>query len=156
MNYLAQKKMRLTTLLLTVALLTFSCKKPQGFEYRDLKNFKVSNWGFDKSRVSMDIVYFNPNSFGVELRKVDADIYINNNYVGKFLLDTLMRIDKRSEFALPANIDVDMKNIFKNSLNVLFSKEVLVGAKGSTRVGKSGIFITVPFNYEGRHKVDLF
>lgn len=141
-------------LLLSLTILC-ACKKPQGFEYRDIKNFKVNSWGFDRSTISMDLVYFNPNNFGVDLRKVDADIYIDNNFVGKFMLDTIMQIDKRAEFTLPAKMDVDMRNIFKNSLNVLFSREVLVGAKGSTRVGKGGVFITVPFNYQGRHKVDL-
>ena len=136
--------------------LVSSCKKPVAFEYRDMKNFKISNWGFDKSTVSLDLVYFNPNSFAVDMKNISCDIYLDNNYVGKFFLDTLMHIDKRSEFSLPASMDVDMKNVFKNTMSVLFSKEVLVGAKGSTRVGKGGLFVTVPFNYEGRHKVDLF
>ena len=141
-------------ILLTVVFA--SCSKPQGFEYRDLKNFKVNNWGFDRSNISMELVYFNPNSFGVDLKKVDCDLYLDNNFVGKFSLDTLMHITRNSEFSLPATMEVDMRNIFKNSVNMLFSREVLVGAKGSTRVGKGGIFVNVPFNYEGRHKVDLF
>ncbi len=144
-----------TALLLSTLLFT-SCKKPQGFDYRDLKNFRVSNWGLDRSTISLDLVYFNPNDFGVDLKKVDCDIYLDNTFVGKFYLDTLMHIERQSEFTLPASMQVDMRNIFKNSLNVLFSKEVLVGAKGTTRVGKGGIFVNVPFNYEGRHKVDLF
>ena len=142
---------------LTLLTVVFaSCSKPQGFEYRDLKNFKVNNWGFDRSNISMELVYFNPNSFGVDLKKVDCDLYLDNNFVGKFSLDTLMHITRNSEFSLPATMEVDMRNILKNSVNMLFSREVLVGAKGSTRVGKGGIFVNVPFNYEGRHKVDLF
>lgn len=139
-----------------LALTFISCSKPQGFEYRDLKNFKVNNVGFDKSNISMDLVYFNPNSFGVDLKRVDCDLYLDNNFVGKFMLDTVMHISRNSEFSLPATMDVDMRNIFKNSVNVLFSREILVGAKGSTRVGKGGIYVTVPFNYEGKHKVELF
>ena len=139
-----------------LALTFISCSKPQGFEYRDLKNFKVNNVGFDKSNISMDLVYFNPNSFGVDLKRVDCDLYLDNNFVGKFILDTVMHISRNSEFSLPATMDVDMRNIFKNSVNVLFSREILVGAKGSTRVGKGGIYVTVPFNYEGKHKVELF
>ncbi|MDB5193331.1 MAG: type 2 family protein [Segetibacter sp.] len=143
-------------LLLFLSCAAFSCKKPQGFDYRDMRNFKVSNWNLEKSTVTMDLVYFNPNNFGVDLRNVNCDIYLDNTFVGKFMLDTLMHIGGKSEFTLPTKMDVDMRNIFKNTLNVLFSKEVLVGAKGSTRVGKSGIFVNVPFKYEGRHKVDLF
>jgi len=142
-------------LVLFSTLFCFSCKKPQGFDYRDIKNFKVSNWGFDKSLVSMDLVYYNPNNFGVDLRNVNCDIYLDKNYVGKFTLDTLMHIPRNAEFTLPARMEVDMRNIFKNSIDVLFSREVLVGAKGTTRVGKGGVFLNIPFNYEGRHKVDL-
>jgi hypothetical protein len=46
----------------------------------------------------MDLVYYNPNGFGVDLRKVDCDVYVDNTYLGKFQLDTLMHIPRRSEF----------------------------------------------------------
>ncbi len=104
----------------------------------------------------MDLVYYNPNGFGVDLKRVDCDIYIDNHYLGKFQLDTLMHIDRRAEFTLPSRIMVDMKGIFKNAMNLLFSKEVLVNVKGSTRVGKAGFYTTIPFNYEARHRLELF
>ncbi len=80
----------------------FACKKPQGFEYRDVQNFSIDSFGFDRSTISMNLVYFNPNNFGVDLRHVDCDIYINHNFLGKYILDTSMHIAKRSEFALPS------------------------------------------------------
>ena len=146
---------KITSLLLAV-LIFWGCKKPQGFEYRDIKNVSVKQFGFNKTQLAMDLIYFNPNNFGVDLKHVDCDVYVDKNYLGKFLLDTTMHIDRKSEFSLPSKIDVDMKNIFKNTLNVLFNKEVLVTVKGTTKVGKAGIYINVPFNYEARHKIDLF
>jgi len=134
----------------------FSCAKPQGFDYRDIRNFKVEKLGFDKSTISMDLVYFNPNNFGVQLRKVDCDVYIEDQYLGKYQLDTLMSIPKKAEFVLPSRMEVDMKRVFKNTFNVLFSQDVLIKVKGTTRVGKGGVFINVPVNYEGRHKFDMF
>ena len=104
----------------------------------------------------MDLVYFNPNNFGVDLKKVDCDIYVNQNYLGRYVLDTLIHIDKKSEFTLPSRMNVDMKNVFKNALAAIFNNEILITAKGTTRVGKGGIFVNYPFNYEGRHKIDLF
>ncbi|NCI46341.1 LEA type 2 family protein [Sediminibacterium soli] len=139
-----------------LALLFASCSKPQAFEYRDLKNLKVETVGFDQTALSMDLVYYNPNGFGVDLRRVDCDVYVDNTYLGKFQLDTLMHISRRAEFVLPSKIMVDMKTVLKNSLTMLFSQEVLVNVKGTTRVGKAGIFATVPFNYEARHKLSLF
>jgi hypothetical protein len=53
-------------------------------------------------------------------------------------------------------MNVDMKNVFKNALGAFFSKQVLVDLRGSTRVGKGGIFITVPFNYSAMETFSLF
>lgn len=126
------------------------------FEYRDIRNFHLENLGLNKSTVSMNFVFYNPNNYGVDLRKVDGNIYIDSNYAGKFLLDTSMHIAKNAEFTIPASFDVDMKTIFKNTVNVLIGNEVLIGAKGTTRVGKGGIFVTLPFRYEGKQKLNLF
>ena len=149
------KKIGLFALLLGI-LTMYSCQKPQGFEYRDLKNVRVQQLDYDKTNLSIDLVYFNPNNFGVDLRTVDCDVYIDKNFLGNYKLDTTMHIDKRSEFTLPSNMAVNMQGIFKNALTVLLSNEVLVTVKGTTRVGKAGIFITVPFNYEARHKMKFF
>ncbi len=130
--------------------------KPQGFDYRDVKNIRVEKLGFDRTLLSLELVYFNPNNFGVNLKHVDCDVYIDHSFLGRFVLDTLMHIDRKAEFSLPSRMEVDMKSMFKNAFNVLISSDVLVSVKGNTRVGKAGIFINVPFNYEGRHKVDLF
>jgi LEA14-like dessication related protein len=148
--------MRLFIFLLAVLISLIACNKPQSFEYRGMQNLKIDSVGLIKSKISLELVYFNPNNFGVNLRNVNCEVYINHNYLGKYVLDTLMRITKRSEFAIPSSMQVDMKNVYKNSLNTLLLKQVLVELRGTTRVGKSGIFITVPFNYSAMETFSLF
>ncbi len=143
-------------LFLAIIICLAACQKPQGFEYRGLNNFKIDSIGFQQSTVSLDLIYFNPNAFGVELKHVDCDVYINNNYLGKYQLDTLMHIAKRSEFTLPSKMQVDMRNLFKNSLNAFFAQEIQLDVKGTSRLGKAGVFINVPFSYSGRQKLSLF
>lgn len=137
-------------------ILITACNKPQSFEYRGMQNLKVDSIGLVNSKISLELVYFNPNNFGVELRNVNCDIYINHNYMGRYILDTLMHIAKRSEFIIPSSMNVDMKNVFKNALGTFLSREALVEIKGSTRVGKSGIFIIVPFTYTAMEKFSMF
>ena len=107
-----------------IALLLFcsiaSCKKPESFEYRDIRNFKIDSLGFDKSTVSMNLVYFNPNNYGVDLKKVDCDVFVQHNYLGRYSLDTTMHISKRSEFSIPSRMQVDMKNLMKNTFASFF------------------------------------
>ena len=141
---------------IAIAALFFACNKPQSFEYRGMQNLEIDSLGLAKSKISLELVYFNPNNFGVNLRNVNCDVYVNHNYLGKYVLDTLMHIAKKSEFAIPSSMDVDMKNIYRNSLNTLLSKQVLVELRGSTRLGKSGIYITVPFNYSAMETFSLF
>jgi LEA14-like dessication related protein len=142
-------------ILLLLYVLT-GCKRPESFEYRDVQNFKIDSLGFEKSTVSMDLIYFNPNNFGVNLKSIDCDVYVEHNYLGKYILDTTMHIAKRSEFTVPSHMQVDMRNLFKNTLNSFFSNELLLEVKGTTRLGKGGIYITVPFTYSGRQKLNLF
>ena len=148
--------MRFIITLSAFAVFLTACNKPQSFEYRGMQNLKVDSIGLVSSKISLDLIYFNPNNFGVDLRNVNCDVYINHNYLGKYMLDTVMHIAKRSEFAIPSTMNVDMKNVFKNALGTFLSSQVLVELKGSTRVGKSGIFITVPFTYSATEKFSMF
>ena len=137
-------------------MLLAACNKPQSLDYKGMKNFKVQKLGFDYSTVSMDLIYFNPNNFGLDLKKVDCDVYLNNHYAGKYLLDTTLHIERQSEFSLPSKMNIDMKGLLKNGFTLLTNKEVLVTLKGTTKVGKAGVFINVPVNYEGKFNIDLF
>ena len=148
--------MRSFVVVIISVLLLSACNKPQSFEYRGMQNLKVDSIGLVSSKISLELVYFNPNNFGVDLRNVNCEVYINHNYLGKYVLDTVMHIAKHSEFSIPSSMNVDMKNVYKNALNTFLSKQVLVELDGSTRVGKSGIFITVPFKYSAMEKFSMF
>ena len=141
---------------IVISIILFSCKKPQGFDYRDVRNIKVEKLGFDNTALKMDLVYFNPNNFGVTLKNVDCDIFVNNNFLGHYKLDTIMKIEKRSEFSLPSILQIDMKNVYKNALSVLLSKEIELNVKGASKVSKFGINVNVPFDYKGKHKLNIF
>src|SRR5882672_11137113 len=105
-----------------IATITIACNKPQSFEYRGMQNLKLDSVGLVSSKISLELVYFNPNNFGVNLHNINCDVYINRNYLGKYILDTTMHIAKRSEFIIPSSMNVDMKNIFKNALGTSLSR----------------------------------
>lgn len=148
--------MRLIIFFLFASICISACHTPQSFDYRGMQNLKIDSVGLVTSKVSLELIYFNPNNFGVDLRNVSCDVYINHNYLGKYVLDTVMRISKRSEFIIPSSMHVDMKNIYKNAFGAFLSKQVLVELKGTTRVGKGGIYITVPFDYSAMETFNMF
>lgn len=143
-------------LIFTAILIFSSCKKIKSFEYRDIRNVEIKSLGFNQSALSLDLIYYNPNEFGVDLRKLNCDIYVDEHYLGKYTLDTLLHINRRSEFALPSRMAIEMKGVFKNLYAVIFNKEIQLNVKGTARVGKAGLFINMPINYSGKHTFSLF
>ena len=132
------------------------CSSPKELEYQSYKNFNLQKLGFNTSRVSLDLQYFNPNNFGLQLRRTDLDIFINDNLLGHSSSDTLINIPRRDTFLLPIKFDTDMKNILKNAWNSMLGNEVTVKVTGKVKVGKGNVFMSMPVKYEGKHKFSLF
>ena len=143
-------------ILLLLCNLLFSCSTPKALEYRQFKNLTIEKLGFSSSTVRMDIVYYNPNTMGLQLKRADLDIYLNNIYAGHATQEYQITIPKLAEFNMPVQVDVDMKNIFKNAFTSLLNKQVIVKITGTVKVGKANIFISFPVNYEGMQTYDLF
>jgi hypothetical protein len=38
---------------------------------------ELKQLGFNQSAVNFELVYFNPNKFGLDLKKVESDVYID-------------------------------------------------------------------------------
>lgn len=133
-----------------------SCQGIKDLEFKEYKNFKLEKAGFSKSTITVDLVYYNPNTFCLELKNTDLDIFINDNLLGHSAQEVQVQIPKKQQFTLPLKIDVDMKNILKNSLTTLLSKEVTIKATGKIKVGKANIFKTLPFEYSTKQEIGLF
>ncbi|MGG9971872.1 LEA type 2 family protein [Ferruginibacter sp. SUN002] len=147
------------TLLAFLVILTnllISCGTPKELEYRDFENFTVEKMGLSSAAIKMDLVYYNPNNFGLQLKRTDLDIYIDSTYLGHTSQEYQITIPKKREFSLPVKVDVDMKNLFKNALNTAFKKEVMVRVVGTVKVGKMNVFKSFEVDYSGKHSVDLF
>ena len=136
--------------------LLVSCAAPKELEYRDFKNFSIEKLGFSSSSVRMDLIYFNPNNFGLQLKRTDLDIFLDSNYLGRTAQEYAITIPRRAEFTIPIKMDVDMRNLLKNGFITLFSNEVKVKVTGNVKVGKANVFKSFPVNYEGVQRFTLF
>ncbi len=119
------------------------------------KNFKIERIGFGSSAVTLDLEYFNPNNFGLQLRRTELDIFLNGTYLGKSISDTMINIPGRDTFTLPIKFAVDMKNLFKNAWSAIAGNEVLVKVNGRISIGKANVFMSMPIDYEGKHKFSI-
>jgi LEA14-like dessication related protein len=133
-----------------------SCSSPKALEYRTYHNFSVQKLGFNNSTIKLDLEYYNPNNFGMQLKNSDLDIFIDGNLLGHSSFDTLIKIPRRDTFILPIKFDVDMQNIYKNAWNTLTGKEVLLRLTGKLKIGKANVFMSLPVNYETKETFSIF
>ncbi len=139
-----------------MTLLQLSCSPPKALEYRNFKNFSINKLGVGSSTVSMDLIYFNPNNFGLQLSRVDLDVYINDNFMGHTNQVSRISIPRNEEFSLPISMDIDMKNLWKNALASAISNELTIKIAGTIRVGKGNLFTSFPVKYEGKQQFSIF
>jgi len=152
------KIFQLPTLLTFTVLTTLliSCSTPKELEYRNFKNFTIDKLGFSATSIKMDLIYYNPNNFGLQLKSTELDIFLDNNYLGHSVQEQLVSIPRREEFSIPVKIDVDMKNLLRNGLATLWSNEVIVKVTGMVKVGKANLYKSLLVNYEGKQKFTIF
>jgi len=147
--------MRMKTLLpFLLLLLLCGCTKIKEPQFRRIDNFHLKNFGLQEAVVGFNVTYFNPNNFGVTVKEAAADVYLDTIYLGKFVQDSTIGVKKNAEFSIPLSGSVTLQTVLNLNLQELSQREVLLKANGSVRVGKAGIFITKPFNYQGKHKIE--
>ncbi len=144
-------------ILFVVFIITISsCRAPQELVYKDFKSLTIEKLGFSTSAVKMDLLYYNPNNFGLQLKRFELDIFVDNSYLGHSTQEYQVNIPKRQDFLLPVRIEVDMKNVLKNALGSLFGQEVIVKITGTVTIGKANVYKSFPVLYEGLQKFSVF
>lgn len=139
-----------TTLLMT------SCRAPKDLEFREFNNLSLENVSFLSAVLKVDLVYYNPNNFGLELNRTDLDIYIDSTYLGHSNQDVQVAIPKREIFTVPLKVDLDMKNLLKNGLTSFIKKTVNVRVTGKVKVGKAGVFKSFDVDYQTVQTIPSF
>ena len=139
-------KTYLLFILLTGSLVIF--KEPTFVEAR---GFKITSLGLKESVIQTDLYYYNPNNIGLQLKQVDADVFIEDKLAGHSIIDTLIRIPAKDTFAIPVRFRIEMKNVLSNAFTILMQDKVNIKMRGTASVGKAGLFIKIPINYQGKH-----
>jgi len=149
--------MRLIKLLpFLFVILLAGCTKIKDPQFRRVDNFHLKNFGLQEAVIAFNVTYFNPNNFGVTVKEAAADVYLDSVYLGKFVQDSTIGVSKNAEFSIPLSGGVSLQTVLNLNVQDLSQREVLLRANGSVRVGKAGIFITKPFTYQGKHRLQDF
>ena len=143
---------------LALGLILFSScsnfKNLQEPEFRDINNVRLINVSVLQTTAGVDLIYYNPNDFGIQLTNARGDVYIDNAYFGRFDLDEKVQVRKRSGFVLPVIFKLDNIGAIMNQLDIYKKKEALVRIEGMAHVKKAGFSKEIPINYEHMQNIE--
>lgn len=147
--------LRPTLLLCSLLAILSSCQKPKDLVFKEFKNLKVDQLSFSGAALNVDLVYYNPNNFGLQLNRTDLDIFVDSTFLGHSSQNIQVAIPKRNNFTIPLKLDLDVKNLLKNGITSLFNKEVKVRVLGSVKLGKAGVYKSFPVDYTSLQNFSL-
>ena len=147
----------ISTLILSCVILFSSCSSVKDIkepEFRDINNIRVVNVGLLQTTAGADLVYYNPNDFGIQLANARGDVYIDNAFFGRFELGEKVQVKRHSEFMLPVVFKLDNIGAVINQRDIYKKKEALVRIEGIALVKKAGFSKEIPIKYERMQNVD--
>lgn len=137
-------------LIATLALLAASCSPYKEVELTDITQVEVLSLTPKAVALRVDARIDNPNGFRIEVAEPDVDLFLNDKFIGKGVLDSALVLEKRKAQVYPVYLHADLQGgpIMAMLITSLFSGEVKIGAKG-TVAGRSGaIKKRFPFELE--------
>jgi LEA14-like dessication related protein len=150
-------KTLISTLILSFIVFFSSCRSARDVsepEFRDISDVRLINVGLLQTTAGADMVYYNPNNFGIQLASARGDVYIDNAYFGHFELGEKVQVKKHAEFILPVIFKLDNISAVKNQGDLYKKKEALVRIEGYARVKRSGFSKDIPIKYERVQNID--
>lgn len=139
---------------LPVFCLLLSCSQPMPPEYLGLRDFSVQNFSMDQAVLHTQLSFYNPNSFAMELKKGDVNVFLNDQLANHYVLDSVIDIPKKDTFYVPLNLKISPKLLLSSAIRMLMNDNtVKLRLEGSIRVKRGSISFNVPVNYEVTQKM---
>jgi LEA14-like dessication related protein len=131
-----------------------SCSKPVAPEYLGFRNFSVDNFSMDSALLHADLAFYNPNTFVMELKRGDVNVYLDDKLANHYVLDSTINIPKKDTFYVPLNLRVSPKLLISSAINMfLNNNKIKVRMVGTIHVKRSGVGFTVPIDYETMQQI---
>jgi hypothetical protein len=136
-------------------LLVSSCSTYDEVELKDITNVEVLRMDGKQVALRVDALVNNPNGFKIHVEDPDVDLYLNDRFVGKGLLDSALVLERKSTQVYPVYLHADLQGgpVLFMLLGGALSGELKLGAKG-TVAGRSGM-LKKRFPFELEETIDL-
>lgn len=132
---------------LALAIFSLSaCNDIKEVEYKGIKSTKLQSISLNQADLRINLEYFNPNNFGVDVKETNLSVYLNDRFLGIADQPEKTQIARNASFIFPVVAHFDPLKALGSAFKGLFNKKNKITLQGTAKVGKSGVYIKVPIN----------
>ena len=96
---------KIRSVLFLLLFLGVACA-PKDLEYVKVKDWKLDRLTFKKTTIQLWVVCHNPNRFSVSVEHLNADLYVDEIYLGKATLEHPLEVPRSQNFEIPLSVEV--------------------------------------------------
>jgi LEA14-like dessication related protein len=143
-------------ILLLAGIIMAGCSKPKNIQFIGYRNLQLLHPDFSGAEVQMDLIFLNPNRYALWMKEAKMNLLVNNVQLGRLEEDTLIYMAPNDTFYYPLKVKVNIASLLTNFMSSNLQDSVTIQATGSCKVGRNGLFIQLPINYENKGKLKLY
>lgn len=130
-------------------LLLTSCTTFKTLEYNGLSNWKFKVHSLTQSEIAATVAVFNPNKYPIRIKYLEADVIVNGDNWGKYVLDSLMVLPALQMAQLPFSMRIKNGQLINAGLAVASGNTIPYTLQGKIKGGRKTITAVVPFLHSG-------
>ncbi len=127
-----------------IMLQSAGCNKIKELDYIGIQSTEIESINLNNSAIKINLEYYNPNNFGVDVKETNLSIYLNGKFVATADQPVKTEIPKSSKFIFPVVAHFDPFKVLSTAFSSLFSKTSKLSIQGTAKLGKNGVYIKVP------------
>ena len=136
--------------LILLAFLLSSCNY-ENVEVTGVKEIKLSDINAKSLKIYGEVKILNPNSYPINIKRIDADVFINSKKTGKAKLLKKIRIPANSHEFIQAEIETEIDggslNLLPLVLQSAFSGKADIRLVGDMKAGTYLYGKKIPFDF---------
>lgn len=109
-------------------------------DFRGVSNFKMGKLNAKEITFEVDVKVFNPNGYGIRVRKSTFDLYVNDEYVGEAYVSRSFKMKRKKETECHVPVEVTLEpGVLMKLMKWASSRSVNVRLKGVLKASVLGI-----------------
>lgn len=124
-----------------------SCVRLQDIKFVGIENIKVGKVGLSETTMQVNLLFNNPNNVGATLENAAGKAWVQNVYLGDFLMAQSVHIPAKSNFSVPVELKLNVGDLVSHTLSFIAKDSLQFKVDGAANLSKASFAKSFPIRF---------